>query len=174
MLFKLCFQPWCHSKVLWQSLEPRSLCLEAWLLKILSVKSLESNVSRFKFWVSSWKNNELVTWLNSREMNWTNRPHSSLLYSTLNFDFSWFSHLKLLDAKSSFEDWFVSVTLLLCCTVFFFFSQMQKGNDVLKKAKSKSEQIEKKGDKVLFLSLTTYNPLTNPCQMMLGSFTFKQ
>ena len=25
---------------------------------------------------------------------------------------------------------------------------MQKGNDVLKKAKSKSEQIEKKGDKV--------------------------
>lgn len=37
-----------------------------------------------------------------------------------------------------------------------FTLQTEKGNDVLKKAKSKSEQIEKKGDKVLAI-----NPL-NP------------
>ena len=37
-----------------------------------------------------------------------------------------------------------------CCNIGFclFPMQMQKGNEVLKKAKAKSEQIEKKGDKV--------------------------
>lgn len=37
-----------------------------------------------------------------------------------------------------------------------FTLQTEKGNDVLKKAKSKSEQIEKKGDKVL--AINPFNP----------------
>lgn len=48
-------------------------------------------------------------------------------------------------------------TLIYPCLVqtFVSSSQMQKGNDVLKKAKSKSEQIEKKGDKVQYGTCTS-------------------
>ena len=43
------------------------------------VSSIESRVSRFEYRVE--KNNDLVAWLISREINWTNRPHSRMLYS---------------------------------------------------------------------------------------------